>query len=255
MYPPTESRISTRRKWRPSLPPKWALFGVLLGISVIVLPVLRSIHNFLAVNSPVGQGVLVVEAWIPARTLAESLDTFNSGHYSHVIVVGGPIQRNGSEPYPPKTYDEVAAKQLEKLGLDPKRLVRITVPPVEEGYRTLASAAAVRRWLGCSQSPPYVDVFTAGVHARKSWAVFRYALGDCYRVGIIAGNEYVYDRRFWFFSTTGIWYVARDLAGYVYSKFWIPLNTQRLATFTRPQDLAPGRHLPDFGKFVASIDR
>jgi hypothetical protein len=239
IYRPKQSEVSTRGKELCSFRSKWVRFGAFLAMSVVLLPALIFIHKFLAVSSPVGQGILVVEAWIPPRTLAESLRTFNSGRYSYVIVVGGPIQGNGRTSHPAKTYDEVAAKELANLGLDPNRLVRITVPPVEEGYRTLASAAAVKRWLGDSDSPAFVDVFTAGVHARKSWAVFRYALGQHYRVGIISGNEYIYNPRLWFFSSTGIWYVIRDFAGFVYSKFWIPFNTQDLVRVPKSADLAP----------------
>jgi len=225
------------RKWLCSLRSKW-VFGLVLVVGSFFLPVLPSIHKFLAVSSPVGQGVLVVEAWIPARTLAESLKAFDSGRYSCVIVVGGPIAGNGRGFHPVQTYDQVAARELENLGLDPNRLVRITVPQVEEGYRTLASAAAVKRWLADSDSPRFVDVFTAGVHARKSWAVFRYALAG-YRVGIISGNEYIYNPTFWFFSTTGIWYVVRNFAGFLYSKFWIPFNAQDLARLSTSQDVVP----------------
>jgi hypothetical protein len=60
-------------------------------------------------------------------------------------------------------------------------------------------------------------------------------MGDRYRVGIIAGNEYIYNPTLWFFSTKGIWYVIRDFAGFVYAKFWIPFNTQDLAILASPQ--------------------
>jgi hypothetical protein len=37
----------------------------------------------------VGEGILVVEAWIPEQTLAESAKIFNSGRYRYLVVVGG----------------------------------------------------------------------------------------------------------------------------------------------------------------------
>jgi hypothetical protein len=185
---------------------------------------MMSIHDFLAVNNPVGEGILVVEAWIPPQTLTESVNVFNSGRYSYLVVVGGPIQGSSSGSSAPTTYDDLAAKRLEKLGFDTKNLVKISVPGVSAG-RTLASATAVKRWLGSSGTPVCcVDVFTVGVHARKSWVLFQHALGKRYRVGIIAGPVVSYNRRFWFFSTRGIWLVVRNLAGYVYSKFWILFN-------------------------------
>jgi hypothetical protein len=236
VYTPSASRVTSERGWRFVFSSKWALLGVVLALGAVLLPVLRSIHNFLAVSSPVGRGTLVVEGWIPAGDLAESLRLFNSGHYRYIIVVGGAIPGTGSKLTPPITWVDVAANKLEELGLDPTRLVRISVPPVDMGHRTFASAIAVRRWLSRSDGSLSVDVFTAGVHARKSWTAFRYALGDRYRVGIIAGTEYVYNPRFWFLSRTGIWYVVRDLAGYMYSKFWIRFNTQDLVSLQTSPD-------------------
>ena len=185
--------------------------------------VVMSIHNFLAVTNPVGQGILVVEGWINAQALAESANAFDSGQYSYFVVVGGPIQGMDSNSNHSATYADRAAERLEKLGFDTKKLVKISVPAVSVGRRTFASATAVERWISRSEiAVCCVDVVTVGVHARKSWILFRHALGDRYRIGIIAGPEVTYDRRLWFLSTQGIWTVVRNLTGYVYSKVWIP---------------------------------
>jgi hypothetical protein len=211
--------------WRRSLPSRWVLFGVATVITAGLLFVVISIYDFLAVNNPVGEGILVVEAWIPAQALTESLNVFNSGRYSYLVVVGGPIQGSGPESNP-ATYDDLAAKRLEKLGFDTKKLIEITVPGVSTGH-TLASATAVKRWLVNSRnSECCVDVFTVGVHARRSWILFRYTLGDRYRVGIISGTEVSYNPRFWFFSRTGIWKVVHNLVGYVYYKLFILFNAE-----------------------------
>ena len=209
--------VGENRRW--SLYAKWVLFGM---IAAVLMFVVMSIHDFLAVTNPVGQGILVVEAWIPEQALAESARIFNSRHYSYFVIVGGPIQGMGNNSNHPASYVDLATERLEKLGFDTKKLVRISVPGVSFGRRTLTSATAVERWLSSSEiSVCCVDVVTVGVHARKSWILFRHALGDGYRIGIIAGPEVPYDGRFWFFSTEGIWTVVRNLAGYVYAKVWI----------------------------------
>lgn len=209
--------------WRRSSRFKWVLFWVTTGMGAALIFVPLPIYDFLAVNRPVGEGILVVEAWIPAQTLAESPIVFNSGHYRYLVVVGGPLQGSGSESDDAMTYEGQAAERLQKLGFDTQKLVKISVPAVSAG-RTLARVAAVKRWLGNSgTSVCCVDVFTVGVHARKTWLLFQHALGDQYRVGIIAGTPVSYNRR-WFFSTKGIRIVVRNLASYVYSKFLIVLN-------------------------------
>lgn len=182
------------------------------------------LHKFLAVTQPVGEGILVVEAWIPARGLAEAVQVFNSGRYRCLVLVGGP--RNSSE-YP--TYDDLAARRLDNLGFDTKKLVKVSVPLEPVGRRTLSTAAAVRRWLSSSGAPVCcVDVFTMGTHARKSWVFFRNALGDQYRVGIIAASDGFSNRGgFWFLSRRGIWNFVRNLVGYFYSKIWVLTHDSR----------------------------
>jgi hypothetical protein len=89
-------------------------------------------------------------------------------------------------------------------------------------HRTFASARAVKQWLSKSgTSIREVDIFTVGVHARKSWILFRRALGEDYRVGIIAGTESSYDAASWMISKRGVYIVVRNLAGYLYSELWL----------------------------------
>ena len=81
-----------------------------------------SIYGFLAVNHPLGEGILVVEGWIPAKTLAESVHVFNSGAYQYLVVVGGPIVGTGTESGHASTYADLAASRLEQLGFDTNNL-------------------------------------------------------------------------------------------------------------------------------------
>jgi hypothetical protein len=214
------TKAGMEKDWRRVLRSKYFLFGI---TSVILIFGIVFTHDFLAVNHPVGKGILVVEGWIPPYTLAESVTFFNSRHYSHLVVVGGPVGANGSASGHQLTYADLAASRLEKLGFDSSKLVKISVPAEPAGLRTLTSATEVRRWLDSSRTVECcVDVFTVGVHARKTWVLFRSALGDYYRVGVISGPEAPYDRdRFWFLSPRGIWIFVRSLVGYGYSKFWV----------------------------------
>lgn len=212
------------QNWRRSSRFKWVLFVVMMGMAAVATFVVLFLYDFLAVSHPVGEGILVVESWIRAQTLAESPAVFNSGHYRYLILVDGQTQGNGSESSDPITYNDLAAERLEKLGFDTKKIVKISAPPTVS--TTLGRATAVKRWLTDSgTSVCCVDVFTGGVHARKSWVLFRHALGDRYRVGIISGEpRSSYHRKSWFLSATGIRLVVRNLAGYVYAKFLILFN-------------------------------
>ena len=193
--------------------------GALVFVFVLVF-----VHEFLAVTSPSGQGVLVVEAWVPKQSLADSAVIFRRGHYEYLVLVGGPIRQ--TEPTHPVTqsYGDSAADEIRCFNVDPAKVVKIPVGPARN--RTYSTAVAVRDWLhGSGTSTRSIDVFTAGVHARKTWILFRYALGDSYQVGIIAGPEHSYDPRFWPASRRGAWIVSRNVAGYLYYKAAILLDT------------------------------
>jgi hypothetical protein len=209
----------------------WGVAGGILTCFVLFLP------EFLTVSKPVGRGILAVEAWIPARTLDESVSVFNNGHYRYLVVVGGPIKGLSGQSGRPKTYDALAATRLEKLGFNSKKMIRIRVPAESLGDRTFATALAVKRWMTTLRNPVCcVDDFTEGVHSRKSWIIFRYAMGDRYRVGIIAGVPASYSPKNWFLTSRGIYIVMRNLVGYLYSKSWILYDNE-----TSPQLASLGR--------------
>jgi hypothetical protein len=182
--------------------------GAFLCVAVFV-------HGFLAVTRPIGRGILVVEAWIPDATLADSLKSYQNGSYRYLVVVGAP-----EKPGAPSTATHAAA-ELRDLGFHSDRLVQVDVP-YRDLNRTVATAQALKQWLQTLRdSPRAVDVFTIGVHARKSWILFQAVLGEKYQVGVIAGPEVAYTPRYWMISRNGIWLVGRNLAGYIYAKLWI----------------------------------
>jgi|SRR5581483_1923294 len=211
----TQRKTCSIRRIRRAL----CITGALAFIAVLVF-----VHEFLAVSSPSGQGVLIVEAWVPKQSLAESAAIFLEGHYDYLVLVGGPMKQKATTQAVAVTYADSAANEIRGLNIDPAKVVKISVGPAKN--RTYSTALAVRDWLRRSgNTSQSVDVFTAGVHARKSWVLFRYALGDSYRVGVIAGPEHSYDPRFWPASRRGAWIVSRNVAGYLYYKAAILLDT------------------------------
>lgn len=195
----------------------WVTVGICVALSFLVI----TTYRFLAISRPEGKGILVVEAWIPASALAASVNVFKSGNYESLVVVGGPIQSAGGVPGHPATYPDLAATRLEQYQFDSTKLIKINVPPASSN-RTLAEAESVRHWFeNSAQKACCVDVFTIGVHARKSWILSRYELGDICRVGVISGPQASYDPKYWFASRAGIRLVLRNLVGYAYYKIWI----------------------------------
>ena len=182
-----------------------------------------SVHDFLAVNSPLKQGILVVEAWVPTQALAEVPSVFASGNYRYLVVVGYPIEPAAGTGAPASTYADLAVRELKRRGFNNTMLVELRVP-LQSSRKTYATALAVRDWLIRSKlSINCVDVFTVGVHARKSWILFQHALGDNYHVGVVAGRP-CSTIPIGLLSPNGIRLVARNLGGYLYSRLWTFLD-------------------------------
>jgi hypothetical protein len=190
------------------------IFGILLvaiGAYVIV------IHRFLAITKRVVAEVLVVEGWTWDRPgLREAVREIGRGDYQCVICVGESLPR-GKAPGGTESSASLAARRLVELGIDKERVFEVTVSdPV--GYRTFGAALAVRAWLRHERpAVAGVNVFTIGVHARKSYVLYRKALGPGFQVGIIAGPVYSYSVRRWWASPTGTYAVLRNTVGYLYA--------------------------------------
>jgi hypothetical protein len=80
-----------------------------------------------------------------------------------------------------------AAYDLKQLGISGIKI--ISVPFKESNkIRTLTGAINLERWISNSNiNVRGINLFSEGVHARKSWLVYRYALRDKYPVGVISG--------------------------------------------------------------------
>jgi len=175
------------------------------------------IHRFLAVSRPTGEGILVVEAWIPSEALPQAAQIFQSGSYRYLVVVGSQISTCDHSP----NYADLAAESLAKLVPAKNKIVRIAMP-YQPANHTFATANGFKRWFLISDAGACcIDVYTVGVHARKSWITFESVLGSNYRVGVIAGPETSYNPKYWLVSRRGLWIVARNLAGYLYTKYEI----------------------------------
>ncbi len=209
--------------------------GVVLAAFVLSTILLG---DFLAVNRPLGEDILVVEGGMPKWVCAQVPSALRSGHYRRLVVLGHPAGASDMN-----SWNDVMGTKLESLGYDTSTMVKVEVPfqSTFRSYiisvcappflavtfrfqltrRTYASALAFSEWLRSSRIAAHsVDVFTGGVHARKSWILYRHAIGGKCRVGIIAA-PIAFNSRYWLLSREGIYQVPRNLVGYLYAKFLI----------------------------------
>jgi len=183
---------------RRSLPVPTFIGALLLAtlVAVAALLALRALPSFLAPNAPIGHGILVVEGWMPSSALRLAAETYRRGGYDALIVSGGPVE----DPLCGgrfANYAERGAAVMRQLGIAEPDLVMVPAPASAHD-RTYRSAVSVRQWIESSGRPvTALDVFSDGPHARRSFTLYRQALGDGVEVGVRSAPPSEYDLSRW----------------------------------------------------------
>lgn len=198
--------------------PTWKGWLVVLLLALgLVRAFLAWSHPFLALNRPVGGGVLVVEGWIPDYALQEALRAFRARPYRVLVTTGGPLPQGMAFSYH-GTYARLAASGLAGLGLSADSLSEAPSPDVDKD-RTYAEGLAVRDWMRSSgRHSDSVDVFSFSTHARRSRLLYSMALGPDVRVGVYAPRDAQYDAEHWWRSSNGVRRVLDEWIAWIYAK-------------------------------------
>lgn len=177
------------------------------------------IHPFLAVTRRVPAKVLVVEGWTHNYGVAAAVQEFKAGHYDRLFTTGGPVEGYGPVSSIYDTDAWQSAELLRKAGL-PDAAVQ-SVPSRFVGRdRTYNSALALRDWLRVNDpGVQSIDVLTEDAHARRTWLLFRAALGKQVRVGIISVPNPDYDANHWWHYSEGVREIIDESVAYLYAKF------------------------------------
>lgn len=205
--------IDKRERWGLTL---WGWAAALLGLSAIVLILVPGINDFLAIDCPVRGEILVLEGWIPDYAIGEAVAEFGRGGYKRMIAVSGPIEK-GSYLSEFKSYARLTQATLSAQGFDEGLIGIVEIGSVKKD-RTYSSAKAVRQWAESQGMHVHaLDVYTLGVHARRSRLLFQEAFGDGVAVGVIAAEDRRYDAKSWWKSSEGVRDVMSELIAYVYA--------------------------------------
>jgi uncharacterized SAM-binding protein YcdF (DUF218 family) len=176
------------------------------------------VHPFLAVTERVPAKVLVVEGWGSVFTLEHALEEFRTNDYERVFVTGGPIEQ-GAPLSEYKTYAELGAATLIKLGLDSNTVIAVPAPRVAQD-RTYIAAFMLRQWWAEHRfNASAINLVTDGTHARRSWLLFGEVFEPETAVGIIAIPPRDYDARRWWGSSGGFRAVIGESLAYFYARF------------------------------------
>jgi hypothetical protein len=210
--------LRRRRVWLPTLGGWLLLAGI--GAALFATFVF-GVVGFLAPHEPAqgpdghGAATVVVEGWLDEADLDQALATVRSRRYRRVLVTGGPIE-SWDDARVWKTYAARAAGYL-KVRV-PGGVEVIAVPATATAKnRTYLSAVTVREWArSTGVTLDAIDLYTEGVHARRSRLVYRLAFGPAVEVGVLAATPPGFDPQRWWSSSAG----AKSVIGQALSLVW-----------------------------------
>ena len=203
---------------RNCLVPTWRGCTLIISIcAALLILAAHEVHPFLAIQDPAPGGFLVVEGWDADYALEEAIAEFNRNHYDKVFVTGGVIDQ-GAPLCEYKTYAELGAATLAKLGLSTNAIQSVPAPWVRRD-RTYAAAVALRAWLRQHElSPGKLNVVSVGAHARRSRLLYQKAFGKDVRVGVMAVLGKDYDPARWWHSSVGVRSTISEILAYAYAR-------------------------------------
>lgn len=177
---------------------------------------------FLSLNEQQPPEILVVEGWIGHEGMHAAKAEFERGKYRYIVTSGGPMNNRWSAQrwnYATESYE-----LLVRLGVPPERVIAAPAPDVES-HRTFESAVVVRDALKeHGLQPNFVNVFTFGVHARRSRLVFAKVLDPVAKVGVISWIPEGYSDGPWWKSSERSLSLIKETVGYL---FEVLLNSGR----------------------------
>ena len=213
-----------RHVWLPTL---WGWLLLFAGAALIAWVLGRNLYSLLAISEPArgpagdGARTLVIEGWLDPGELAQAVAVLRGGHYERVLTTGGPIDA-WSDAGGWHSFAQRAAATLRERGVTDLPVIAI-VTPLSAQSRTFLSAVMVRDWARQSGVRlDAIDVFTGGVHARRSRLLYRLALGDEVEVGVVAAHPMDHDGPRWWTSSLGAKNTVNEALSVVWTSccFW-----------------------------------
>jgi hypothetical protein len=235
-------RLFRRRQvWLPTV---WGVLLLAALIAAALAALAPALGAFLAPHElAVGRDgnradTLVVEGWLDEGSLAQAAAFVARQRYRRVLVSGAPLE-GWREGQIWSTSAERAADYLRRHGIGAIPVIAVPAPAALT-ERSYLSAVVVRDWLQREGLVvEAIDVFSGGVHARRSRLVYRLAFGPGVEIGIVAAtpSSYALDR--WWTTSEGVKRVLEELVGLAWTHCCVwpappPSHDRRPATPTAP---------------------
>ncbi len=115
---------------------------------------------------------------------------------------------------------ELRANYLVAIGIDKNRIQTINYRPSDYN-KTLSSAIALNKYIGQTSLTSF-NIFTNGIHARRTWFTYKKVLGEDYNIGVISLKPNKYERQDWWKSRKGILRILDESTSYFVN--WVKLT-------------------------------
>jgi len=184
-------------------------------IAIVFRVSLVGVYYFLTVNKPINSKTLVLEGWVPAYAIKDAIKYFNENNYDRIIVTGLPIV-NYEFISLYKNTAQATALALKHYGYYDTVYIA-TVPTNILIDRTFNTAVATRMLF--DENPSWsknFNIYSVGVHARRSRFMFEKAFGSNFNIGIIAHRDRTFDPKHWWKSSKGFRNVSNELVATIY---------------------------------------
>ncbi len=187
-----------------------------LLLIVLAAALAAALYPFLAQNAPrAGAALAIIEGWLPDAELIDTVVALPSG--TLLVTTGGPIQF-AADFFDQKTYAELTAARLRRFGIDSRRILAAPAPETAAD-RTYTAALAVRRVLEQHEllGRP-ANLYSLGPHSRRSFLLYRFALGPDAPLGVVSVESQTFDLRRWWRSSHAFKAMLTELTAWFYTQ-------------------------------------
>ena len=210
--------------WRPTL---LGLLIIFLSFVIIIRISLVQIYSFLAINKPIESQTMIIEGWAPTYVIKEAVTFYKENNYKRLIVTGIPIT-NYEFISPYKNTAEATILAIRYHGFS-DTIYLADIPTNVFVDRTFHTAVASKIIFDKNNWPKNFNIYSVGVHARRSRLMFQKAFGSDYEIGIIAPRDRTFLPKAWWKSSKGFRNVSNEFVATVFvSLFFHPDNAQSI---------------------------
>lgn len=201
--------------WRPTI-----IGWIILLVAFIALfrVSLDRVYSYLAINKPIESKTMIIEGYVPSYILKEAVKTYNEEKYERLIVTGIPIV-NYEYVTSYHNTGEATILALKYFGIT-DTIYLANIPTNVYVDRTYHTAIACEQLFKDNSWPKNFNIYSVGVHARRSRMMFREAFGSEYDIGVIAPRDRTFLPVGWWKSSKGFRNVSNEFVATTFVSFF-----------------------------------